>query len=163
MPTDDYEDLFDVDDMDDEEIEDLIREELDTYPELDPEYLDIVVEEGFITLGGRVGTEEELQLVENTVTDLLGISNYSNEVIVDELTRAEADEAADVAATEDAEAEDDLGESGKTTEPTADHLIVDLEGEMYGTHDLHKAIERGMTYEPPDRPPQEGIWSEEDH
>lgn len=159
----DYEDLFDVDNMDDDEIEDLIREELESYPELDPEPLNIEVEEGFVTLGGRVGTEEELQLVEHAVSDVLGIANYSNELVVDELTRAEHDEGADVAAVEDAEVEDDLGESGRVTEPTADHLIEDLESEMYGTHDVHKAIERGTAYEPPDRPPQEGTWSEENH
>lgn len=159
----DYEDLFDVDDMTDEEIEDLIREELGTYPELDPEPLDIGVDDGFVTLGGRVGTEEELQLVEHTVTDVLGIGNYSNELVVDELSRAKHDDAADVAATEDAEVEDELGESGTATDPAADHLIEDLESRMYGTHDLGKAIERGTSYEPPDRPPQEGTWSEEDH
>ncbi|MFW6079085.1 MAG: BON domain-containing protein, partial [Gemmatimonadota bacterium] len=159
MPND-YEDLFDVDDMDDEEIEDLILEEFDTYPELDADVLDVRVEDGFVTLAGRVGTEEELQLVEHVVSDLLGIANYSNEVIVAELARAEYDEAADVAATEDAETEDELGENGRTTDPSADHLVEDLEGELYGTHDLQKAIERGMTYEPPDRPVQEGTWSE---
>lgn len=159
----DYEDLFDVDNMTDDEVEELIREELDSYPELDPEVLDIEVEDGFVTLGGRVGTEEELQLVEHAVTDVLRIDNYSNEIVVDELSRAEYDEGADVAATEDAEVEDDLGESGRATDPAADHLIEDLESQMYGTHDMGKAIERGTSYEPPDRPPQQGSWSEENH
>lgn len=159
----DFEDLYDLDSMDDAEIAELLDEQFGDYGGLDPDLLDVQVEEGFVTLSGRVGTEEELQLVEQIVTDVLGIANYSNEIVLDELVRAEYAEGADEAATEDAELEAQLGEEGEVTEPSADHLVEDLKGELYGTNDLHDAIQEGKSYHPPDRPPQRGTWSEENH
>ena len=56
-----------------------------------------------------------------------------------------------------------LGEEGRQTDPQAEHLLEDVEGEQFGTHDLQQAISRGEAYEPPDRPIQDGSWSEENH
>ena len=160
---DDFEDLYDLDSLDDTSVYDLILQELHEYPDLDPDLVDIQVENGFVTLSGRVGTEQELQVIEHILTDVLGIANYSNELVIDELARAEAPEGADDAVIEDEEVEAQLGEEGDRTETTADHLFEDLPGELWGTHDLQKAIEQGEAYEPPDRPIQEGSWSEERH
>ncbi|HEX7048966.1 MAG TPA: BON domain-containing protein [Longimicrobiales bacterium] len=162
MP-DDYEDLYDLDNLDADEIYDLLVQELGDYPDLDPDLLEIEVEDGFVTLTGRVGTEQELQEIEYVLTDVLGISNYSNELIVDELVRAEAAVGADDAVVEDEEVEAQFGEEGERTDPQADHLLVDLGGEQYGTHNAQRAIARGEAYEPPDHPLQEGSWSEERH
>jgi hypothetical protein len=162
MPRD-YEDLYGLHDADDEEIYDLILEQLGEYPEIDPGLIDVQVEDGFVTLSGRVGTEQELQTVEHILSDVLGIANYSNELVVDELVRGETDVAADDAIDEELEAADRTGARAITTTDTAAHLLVDLEAELYGTHDLQDAIERGEAYEAPDRPVQEGSWSEEDH
>ncbi len=159
----DFEDLYDLDDMDDEEIETLVLDELGEYPDIDPDGVDVGVEDGFVTLSGRVGTEHELQVIEHIVSDVLGISNYSNELVIDELVRVEYAAGADDAVAADEEAESQYGEEGEATEPTADHLLEDVTGHAYGTHDLHRAIERGEAYEPPDRPVQEGSWSEENH
>src|SRR5690606_9076698 len=159
----DYEDLYSLGDLDDEELHELILQELEEYPELDPDLLDIQVEDGFVTITGRVGSEAELQEIEQIVSDVLGIANYSNEVVVDELVRGTSSEAADEAAAEDAEVEAQLGEEGELTDAQADHLIEDLPGELYGTHHVQAAISRGEAYEPPDRPVQEGSWSEEKH
>jgi hypothetical protein len=161
----DYEDLYDLDNLDDDEVYDLILQQLQEYGDLDVDLLDIQVRNGFITLGGRVGTEQELQVVEQIVTDILGIGNYSNEIMLDDLARSEHSEAADDARFEadDSEAISPLGEGDDRTDPQAVHLLENLPGELYGTHDLQRAIERGEAYEAPDRPVQEGSWSEEDH
>ncbi|MBI4408742.1 MAG: BON domain-containing protein [Gemmatimonadetes bacterium] len=159
----DYEDVFDLGDLDDGEIAQLIRQQLEEYPELDPDLLRIDVSDGFVTLSGRVGTEQELQTLEHVITAVLGIPKYSNEVVVDELVRGEYSEAADEAAAQDNEVAGQLGKGAVLAEDSASHLLEDLESELYGTHDVNQAIERGYTYEPPDRPLQEGSWSEETH
>jgi len=159
----DFEDLYDLENLDDGEIRDLILQELLEHPEVDPDLVDLLVDDGFVVLEGRVGTEAELQIIEHVITDVLGIGNYSNELVVDALTRAQQAEAADDAVVEDAEIEAQIGEQTGATDPQADHLLEDLQGDLYGTHDVQQAVTRGQAYEPPDRPLQEGIWSEENH
>lgn len=160
---DDFEDLYGVDDLDDRELYDLIMQEFTDEPELDPDELDVQVEDGFVTVSGRVGTEQELQQIEQILDDVIGLSDYSNEVVLDEIVRAEQSAAADEAVMEEQEVEAQTGEEGDVTEPTADHLLEDLDGELYGTHDLQKAIEQGESYNAPDHPLQQGSWSEENH
>lgn len=160
----DYEDLYDLSNLDDGEIYDLILQELHEYPDLDADLIDIEVQDGFVTLGGRVGTEQELQEIQYVLTDVLGIGNFSNEIVLDELVRAQRSEAADDAVVEEEESDPWIGKSGERTDPEAGHLLEDLEGDLYGTHDIGKAISQGEAYEPPDnRPMQEGSWSEENH
>ena len=162
MPRD-YENLHDIGDMGDQEIEDLVVQELREYPDLDVDDLDVRVEGGFLTLGGRVGTEQELQVVSQVVTDVLGIQNYSNEIVIDEVRRGQMPEAADEEVARDAEIVPQLGAAAEETSDTAEHLLEHLDEELYSTHDLGKAIQDGLNYEPPDRPIQEGSWSEENH
>lgn len=161
----DFEDLYDLDNLDDDEIYDLILQQIHEYGGLDPDQLDIQVEDAFITLAGRVGTEQELQELEQILTDVLGVSNYSNEIVIDDLSRIEQSEATDevLIGDEVVGLSSPLGEGDDRTDPQAAHLLEDAAGELYGTHDLQKAIERGEAYEAPDRPAQEGSWSEENH
>jgi hypothetical protein len=97
------------------------------------------------------------------VTDVLGLREVANELVIDELVRGQYSEAADEAATEDAEAEAMLGERANQTEDTADHLQENLRSDLYGTQDIQEAIQDGRSYNPPPGPIQEGHWSEEDH
>jgi hypothetical protein len=161
----DYEDLYDLDNLDDDEIYDLILQQIREFGGIDPDQLDLQVEGGFITVEGRIGTEQELQELEQILTDVLGISNYSNELVIDDLSRVEQSEASDelLVGDERVELTSPLGEGDDRTDPQATHLLEDLPGELYGTHDVQKAIERGEAYEAPDRPVQEGSWSEENH
>lgn len=159
----DFEDLYDLENMDDEEIEALILEELGEYPDIDPDDISVDVEDGFVTLTGRIGTEQELQEIEFILSDVIGIANYSNEIVIDELVRAEYSAGADDAVVEDEEVESQYGEEPGRTDPQAQHLLEDVRGDAYSTHDMQQAIERGQSYEPPDRPIQEGSWSEENH
>src|SRR5919201_4108995 len=93
---DDYEDFYDVDSLTDPELEALVREELDEYPDIDASGLDITVADGKITLSGRIGTEAEYQQIEHVLTDVIGVP-VNNEMVIDELTRYELPLAADEA------------------------------------------------------------------
>lgn len=162
----DFEDLYDIEDMDDAELQELILQELDEFPELDPDLLDVSVENGRVTIEGRVGTEQEAQQVEQLVTDVLGIGHFTNAMVVDELVRGQYSEEPEEAAVEDEEVDDQLGEhEGEEAQATesSDHLEEDLAGDAYGTHDVQDAIEKGQSYEPPDRPLQMGVRSRENH
>lgn len=162
----DYENVHHIEDMDDEEIRDLILQELEQIPEVDVELLDVEVTDGKVTVSGRVGTEEEIQAVEQLVSDVLGIADLTSDMVVDELVRGERSEDTVEARVEDEEVQDQLGEpQGDQVHSTesSDHLQEDLVGDAYGTHDVQDAIEKGQSYEPPDRPPQMGSRSRENH
>jgi hypothetical protein len=159
----DYEGMYDLSSMDDGEIGELIREQLEDYAELDVERVEVAVEEGRVTLSGRVGTEQEYQAVEHVVTDVLGILDVRNDMVVDALTRGEQDEAADVALAERLTREGVSSGGANRTEDSAEHLLTDTAAEQFGTQDMGEAIERGYSYNPPDSPVQEGSLSKENH
>lgn len=160
----DYEDLYDLDDLDDTELAELIEQELSEYPGMDGDLVEIEVEDGFVRLIGRVGTEQELQSIEQVVSDVLGVQRYANELVIDELVRAERSEAADEAVAQEREASETvLREPAAQTDPQAQHLLEDTATELYGTQDMSRAISDGAAYEAPDRPTQEGHLSKEDH
>ena len=83
--------------------------------------------------------------------------------MVDEAARAGRSDAADEARVEDQEARAQIGEAGKSTTDTAEHLHRDRSSRLYGTKDMKEAIEEGTPYTPPDRPVQEGVEGEEQH
>ena len=162
MPRD-YENLHHIQDMDDQELSDLIVQELTEYPEVDVDDVEIHVERGFVTLGGRVGTESEVQVVSHVVTDVLGIEHFSNEILIDEARRAQQPEAADEEAAAADATMSQLGGGDDHASDTAEHLLEHLDEELYSSHDLQQSIQQGYDYEAPDRPLQEGSWSEENH
>jgi BON domain len=155
MPKD-FENAINTDQLDDDEVRDLVRQQLEEADDFDADDVEISVREGRVLIEGRVGTDEERQHVEQVLT-ALGVNDYQNDVVVDEAARAEYSEAADVARLEDAAVDDELGERGRTTSDTAEHLRQDTAGEQFGTRDLKKAVEQGQSYNPPDGPMQEGI------
>jgi hypothetical protein len=163
MAAEDYEDIPDIDSLDDEELGALIRQELSDYPELDVDLIEIAVAGGRVTLTGRVGTERELQEFEHVLTDVIGIREVENELVIDELVRQDNPEAADVAATELALDKGPTGAGADRTSETAEHLMRDTAGEQYGTDDVGEAVERGYAYQPPTGPIQEGTRSRENH
>jgi hypothetical protein len=152
----DFEDAINPDQMDDEDIRDIVLQRLDEADDFDVDDIEIDVREGRVAVEGRVGTDEERQRVGQVLT-LLGVQDYVNNVVVDESARAERAESADVARIEDAAVEDEVGERGKATSDTAEHLLADTAGEQFGTSDMKKAIEQGQSWNPPDGPIQEGI------
>lgn len=159
----DYEDIYDLSSMDDDEIRELIREQLSDYDHIDPDDVEVSVENGRVTLSGRVGTEHDYQAIEHVVTDVIGIKDVANELLVDETRRGEQPEAADEATAERIAADGGSRAGANRTEDTAEHLLRDTAAEQQGTDDMGAAIERGYSYNPPTRPVQEGVWSKEDH
>jgi hypothetical protein len=162
---DEYDDLYDIDNLDDSELKDLVLQQLREYPDIDADLVEVAVERGHVRLSGRVGTEQEVQTVEHVVTDLLGVGRVRNELVIFDVARGERSEAADEAYVEDLEADPQIsvGPGVGTTSDTAQHLVENLEAEHFGTHDPQEAVERGTAYEPPDRAIQQGTYSIEDH
>lgn len=158
----DFEGTINLDQMDDEAIGDLVRQRLDEDNDFDVDDVEIDVSDGRISVEGRVGTEGERQHVAQVLTGL-GSQNFDNNVMVDENVRAQRSDAADVAQLEDDAIDAPMGEPGKTTSDTAEHLMPDDEGDMNGTHDMQKAIQQGQSYNPPDGPVQEGHGDGETH
>src|SRR5690606_22168389 len=114
-------------------------------------------------LSGRVGTDAEVQVAEAVLDDVLGLDDYTNELVVDEAVRYALPEAADDAEAASEELDDQLGESDEQQSDTAEHLQEDIESQTYGTHDMGEAIRDGATYTPPDRPVSDGYDSRENH
>ncbi|HEX2203810.1 MAG TPA: BON domain-containing protein [Longimicrobium sp.] len=157
-------DPYDFTTMDDDEIYDVVLQHLSEYPELDMGWIDVIVKDGRVTLQGRVSSDGEAQIAAQAVLDVLGIADFSNELVVDELHRGEMPEAADDAVTADLEVDDQLGEQKEVNQSdTAAHLVEDLESLSYGTHDAGTAVEEGASYQPPDRPVPDGYGSRENH
>lgn len=159
----DYEDTRDLDELDDDELRALIFERLRANDAFgDDTDIEIHVVDGDVTLGGRVGTEDTLQRVEQVITDEIGVVDLTNNIGIDEALRATQPEAADDAAMRDA---DERATSGAAdmTEDSAEHLLEDRAAEQHGTRSVSEAIERGYSYEPPDSPTQEGTRSREQH
>jgi len=157
----DYEDVHGLDSLPDDDVRDLIAQRLGEADDIDSERIEVRVDAGHIYLEGRVGTEQELQVAEQLVTNIAGSESVTNELVVDALVREQRSEAADIAAAEDAAADPALGEGGHRTSDTAEHLLDDTERDLYGTRNPKEAIERGFSYNPPEGPVQEGSRSEE--
>src|SRR6185503_10960672 len=91
----DFENLHDVSDLSDRELRDLVRSELRAHKGLDVDYITIHVKNGDVTLDGRVGTDYERRVAERVITDVLGIANVTNQLVVQSMHRAESPEAID--------------------------------------------------------------------
>lgn len=158
-----FEGTPDVEGMDDDEIRQLVEETLADHPNLEADWIDVVVRDGHVTLSGRLGTEEEVQVAETVVRETLGIDDLSSELMVDELHREEApvDPLEEAVRDEDVEAQ--LGQGDPDRSESSEHLDEDLEAEAYGTHDAAEAVQKGVPYAPPDRPVGDGYRSREDH
>jgi len=160
----DFDELFfDFENMSDEEVYDVVVQQLNDHPTIDAGWIDVRVKDGFVTLSGRVGTDAEKRVSEKLVAETLGISRFSNELVVDELVRGDQPEAADDAAEYERELDAALGADLSDQSDTAAHLVEDLEVQTFGTHDMQKAIEDGAAYEPPYLPTADGYDSEEQH
>ncbi|MQA90330.1 MAG: BON domain-containing protein [Gemmatimonas sp.] len=163
MATDFGGDLYDFQNMSDDEIRALVVDQLREYPNLAADEIDVRVKDGTVTLEGRVGTDAEVQVATEALDDVLGLDNFEVELVVDELRRGDAPAAADDAIAEDEEVEDQIGEPDAQQSDTAEHLVEHLDSETFGTHDIGRAIRDASSYSPPDRPISDGYGSREDH
>ncbi|HEX7019616.1 MAG TPA: BON domain-containing protein [Gemmatimonadaceae bacterium] len=154
----DFENLHDLDDLSDDELRELVRQHLAANNMVDLDDLTVRTDDGWVVLGGRVGTDEERQVAEHVVTDVLGIQACRNEIFVDPVRRALSPDAIDDhLADEDKREGLLLGDRPVGLSPEAEHLEEDLDADLYGATDVQKAIEDGTAWIPPESPTPEGL------
>ncbi|CAN5884928.1 hypothetical protein BH11GEM2_BH11GEM2_17040 [soil metagenome] len=153
----DYEDLHNIEELDDTELRDLVREQLREHASLDIDEINVLAHEGKVTLSGRVGNEGERRVAEHVLTDVLGIENYDNDLVVDALARSLNPEAADESVAERAERSGTLrGDVEVSMTDESAHLADGACDDLGGTSDYQKVMEDGLTYNPPSSPTAEG-------
>jgi BON domain-containing protein len=153
----DYEDIRETDHLIDNELRALVRDQLDTQLAFDPDDVGVSVSSGVVRLSGRVGTEEELRIVERVVTDLVGLNNLKSELVVDPIRRAESPEAIDEHLVDEEMHEGLLlGDAPRPEAPEAEHLRENIRAELFGTTDVQEAIGGAIPWNPPDGPTPEG-------
>jgi len=159
---DDFDNTDDIETMDDDELLRLVREEFQSQNGFDADDITVSVSDGSVTVSGRVGTEEELRIVDHVLTDVIGISDIDNQLVVDELRRAVSPEAVDEhLAEEDEHAGLLLGETSGSHTAESEHLIDDEVEDQVGTHDVSDAIEGAVPWIPPESPTPEGIGGQD--
>lgn len=153
----DYEDIFDLEDLDEDELRQLVREVLRDYPSIDPDGINIHVQGSKVILTGRIGTDAEKRIAERIVGDRIGVQRVESQLLVDPLYRSLNPEGADesVAFEEDTE----MTVSGQTLPQRSDtdrNMATDPEAAYTGTTDRQQAIEDGVPWIPPESPTPEG-------
>lgn len=157
MPSD-FENVHDLEDLNDQELQDIVRSHLRAHNGLDADYITVLVADGTVILEGRVGTDYERRVAEHVVTDVLGISNVRNDLVVQSIHRAESSEdIEDSLVEEDREEGLLLGDRPVPLSPEAEHVEEDLDARLWGTTDVGKAIAEGTPWIPPESPTQEGL------
>ncbi|MGH7665601.1 MAG: BON domain-containing protein [Gemmatimonadaceae bacterium] len=156
----DFENVNDLEDLNDDEIRELVENQLGEHNGIDPLDIEVTVEDGIVRLAGRVGTEEERRIADHVLTDVVGVSRLENELLVDPIRRGESPEA--MAAHSSDESEHDgllLGDRAVSLSPEAEHMDRDLDDMVTssGTSDPHRATEMGAPWIPPERPTPEGM------
>ena len=159
----DYEDIDELDELTDNELRALIRDTFDQQVAFDPNDVDIAVRSGVVTLSGRVGTEEEVRIVERLVSDVVGVRTVRNELVADPLRRAESPEAIDEHLVDEQLHEGLLlGDTPLPEDPEAQLLQTYIRAELFGTTDVQQSISGGIPWNPPEGPTPEGMEGSED-
>lgn len=160
----DFENLDDLDDLSDDELRQLVKDHLATNHSLDAAEIAVRVEDGVVHLAGRVGTEVERRVAEHVVTDVIGIEQVENDLVIDPIRRAESPTAIDDHLVDEAEHSGLLlGDRPLPLEPSADHLDEDEDAQVraFGSTDIQKAIEKAEPWVPPESPTPEGLPGED--
>jgi hypothetical protein len=155
----DFENVFDLDDLSDAELRGLVLEQLGQADGVDVDNILVHVKDGYVTLSGRVGTETEKQIADHVLSDVIGLESFANDLFVDPVRRDEEPEAADDQVARDRDrGEDHLlgGRDVDTTESEAERVADDDDAALFGTHDYGSVMENGVPWVPPDEPTPEG-------
>ena len=148
----DYEDINNIEQLDDRELRDLVREQLAAHAALDIDDITVLVKEGMVTMSGRVGTDGERRIAEHVLTDVLGIQEFTNDLVIDPLRRAESPQAIDEhVADEERRAGVLLGDVAVPLTAESEHLADDGDAELEGSADYQNVMERGASWNPPCR------------
>jgi len=160
---DDYDNTDEIANLSDDELLELVRSELRAQNAFDSNDVAVRVRNGAVTVAGRVGTEEERRIIDHVLTDVIGLSQVDNQLVVDELRRATSPEAIDEHLVDEEEhAGLLLGDSPLPYSPEAQHLadLAPTEDDG-GTHDILEAIENAEPWIPPESPTPEGIGGQD--
>ena len=154
----DYENIHDIDELDDRELRDLVREQLAEHTGLDLDDITVTVTNGNVLLAGRVGTEGERRIAEHVLTDVLGIVEFTNDLVIDPIRRAESPVDIDEhLSDEERRSGTMLGEVPVQLSDESAHLADSAQEDLSGTVDYEQAMADGMTWNPPDAPTPEGV------
>jgi hypothetical protein len=154
----DFENVDDAQDLSDRELRDSVRAHLRAHNGIDPDYITVRVENGAVVLEGRVGTDYERRVAEHVVTDVMGIADVRNDLVVQAIHRAESPMDIEDHLVEEERAEGLLlGDRQVPLSPESEHTQEDLDARLYGTTDIGKAIAEGTPWNPPEAPTQEGL------
>jgi hypothetical protein len=154
----DFENIHDLGDLNDRELRDVVRSHLRAHNGLDADYITVQVDNGSVTLEGRVGTDYERRVAERVLTDVLGIAEVKNDLVVQAIHRAESPLDMDEHLVEEERMEGLLlGDRAVPLDPEAEGVEEDLDARLWGTSDVGKAIAEGTSWIPPESPTQEGL------
>jgi hypothetical protein len=154
----DYENLHDIDELDDRELRDLVREQLAAHTALDIDDITVTAAGGNVTLAGRVGTEGERRVAEHVLTDVLGIMDFTNDLVIDPIRRAESPLDIDEhLADEERRSGTLLGDMPMPLSDESSHLADGAREDLAGTTDYEQAMGDGLTWNPPMSPTPEGL------
>jgi hypothetical protein len=154
---DDFDNTDEIRNLSDDELLRHVREELASRKAFDIDDLELSVAGGAVTVSGRVGTEEELRIVDHVLTDVIGVASVTNNLVVDEIRRATSPEAIDEhLADEEEHGGLLLGDIPVPLSPEAEHLADTGGDDSMGTHDVQDAIENAEPWIPPESPTPEG-------
>jgi hypothetical protein len=148
--------------LSDDELRTLVRTELKAHASFDADDVSVYVDNGNVRIEGRIGTEEELRTVDHVLTDILNLKDVSNQLVVDEIRRAESPEPIDEHLVDENErAGILLGDKASEHSPEAEHIVADRNTNQMGTHDVSQAIEAGEPWIPPEGPTPEGFGGQD--
>ena len=155
---DDFDNSDEIQNLSDDELKRYILDELRSQKAFDVDDITVEVNDGAVRLSGRVGTEEELRIVDHVLTDVIAVRNVDNELVIDEIRRSESPEAIDEhLADEEEHGGLLLGDVPRPLSPEAEHLADMGSDDSIGTHDIQEAIESAEPWIPPESPTPEGI------
>ncbi len=157
MP-DDFDNTDEIANLSDDELRTLVREQLRAQKAFDANDISVHVRDGRVSVSGRVGTEEELRIVDHVLTDSLGLVDAENLLVVDEIRRAESPEPVDESIVDEAEHSGILlGDAPSQSDDEAEHIRLDHNLNPSATHDVGEAIEEAEPWIPPEGPTPEGV------
>jgi hypothetical protein len=159
---DDFDNSDEIQNLSDAELKRLILDEFRSQKAFDVNDIGVDVNDGAVRLTGRVGTEEELRIIDHVITDVISVRNVTNEIVIDEIRRAESPEAIDEhIADEDEHSGLLLGDVARPLSPEADHLADIADDGSVGTHDVQESIESAEPWIPPESPTPEGLGGQD--
>ena len=159
---DDFDNSDEIQNLSDAELKRYILDEFRSQKAFDVNDIGVHVNDGAVRLTGRVGTEEELRIIDHVLTDVISIRNVKNELVVDELRRAQSPEAIDEhIADEEEHGGLLLGDVPRPLSPEAEHLADMADDGSVGTHDVQESIESAEPWIPPESPTPEGLGGQD--